>query len=153
MKDFGAYKVCRANADEMPEILKILSICELDARDCKPENFLLAKIGENIVGCIRHKIHPDGVAEICSLGVLPEFRNRGIAKCLFNEKLNELLEQGIKEIYLITIDEKFFLPFGFEIKYKLPYFIEQKLNWCKEHLPVVQPYFAMGHAHKVNNNE
>lgn len=125
------------------DILHVLEVCELDNRDIVPESFLIAKVDEKVIGCIRHKFHDENTVEICSLGVLPNFRGKGIGKALLKKKLNELINKNIRPIYVVTVDDRIFVPLGFKHDSNPKTAVQNKIKWCEKHLPVEKEYFAM----------
>jgi len=132
-----------AKPNDKPQIENILRICELDSRNLKVEDFLVIHNFQQIAGCIRHKIHSGNIAEICSWGVLPEFRQRGLGRQLLKEKIRELKEKKFSDIYVITVEEKYFTGSGFLRDAHPPRVIQEKIDWCTIHLPYPLPYFAM----------
>lgn len=66
--------------------------------DLKPENFLLAVKGDEIIGTVQMRRHPDGSRELGSLVVAPAWRRQGIAIRL----VNELLKGQGQNVYAIT---------------------------------------------------
>lgn len=143
MQNSTGVRIERANGSNLTDIIHVLEVCELDNREIVPENFFVATVDEKVVGCIRHKTHNENTAEICSLGVLPDFRSKGIGKALLKKKLNELISKNIRTIFVVTVDDRIFVPFGFTYEPKPENGIRSKILWCKEHLPVEKEYFAM----------
>ena len=88
-------------------------------------DFFLGIINENIVGCIS-LIEYDGIAEIRSFIVLPEFRGRGIGKALLDACILEAKKHDYDKIYALTHESVFgfFEKNGF-VKVEVP---EQKLE-------------------------
>jgi N-acetylglutamate synthase-like GNAT family acetyltransferase len=135
--------IIRANGSNLADIMHVLEVCELDSREMIPENFFIATVDEKVIGCIRHKIHDENTVEICSLGVLPDFRSKGIGKALLSKKLNELIQKNIQPVYVVTVDDRIFVPFGFKHDSNPKMAIKNKIQWCEKHLPVDKEYFAM----------
>lgn len=101
-------------------------------------SYVLAKIGDEVVGFVALHIHTKKLAEIRSLIVDKKYRGLGIGKNLVLKAIKEAKELGIKEILSLTYSKDFFEKLGFkEIeKIKIP---EQKI-WvdcikCK-HFPI-----------------
>ena len=101
-------------------------------------SYVLAKIGDEVVGFVALHIHTKKLAEIRSLIVDKKYRGLGIGKNLVLKAIKEAKELGIKEILSLTYNRDFFEKLGFkEIeKIKIP---EQKI-WvdcikCK-HFPI-----------------
>ena len=111
---------------------------ELDDRELKKEQFCAAFNDVQLLGFGRLWQHNDCI-ELCSLGVIPSHRNRGIGKAI----TTKLIETSKRPIYLTCIIPHFFTPFGFETVTSYPYSIQEKLDYCRESLPVEETYVAM----------
>lgn len=116
-------------AEEIPEVIRILKICDLYyPEDDTEENFsrkfskdkdlmLVATVQGEVVGFIMASY--DGwAAMVWHLGVLPGFRERGIAKALMDEICRRLKEKGTQYAYgLVKTDNTLMLErlsaFGF----------------------------------------
>lgn len=146
MPDF-TLEIRVAQQKDKADIETILEICELDSRDLKTEDFLIICDSQKTLGCIRHKMYAGNIVEICSWGVLPEYRQRGLGKQLLKEKIRILKEKKYTDIYVVTAEEKYFIGSGFLRIPNPPDVIQEKIEWCTIHLPYPLPYFAMKLLH------
>lgn len=103
-------------------------------------SYHLAKFQDKIIGFCALNIYTTTLAEIRSLIVAQEYRNRGIAQELVMKNIQEGLELGISNFLVLTYRPNLFKHLGFEEiqKEKIPY---QKI-WadciaCK-HFPTCQ---------------
>jgi len=111
---------------------------ELDNRGLKKEQFCAAFDQDKLLGFGRLWQHSDCI-ELCSLGVIPSHRNKGIGKAI----TAKLIAHTQRPIYLTCIIPHFFVPFGFKEVSVYPSSIQEKLDYCRESLPVEETYVAM----------
>ena len=124
--------------DDFKQICKYIQAFELDNRELKKEQFCAAFHQQQLLGFGRLRQHSDCI-ELCSLGVIPSHRNKGIGKAI----TAELIKQTLQPIYLTCIIPDFFTPFGFKEVSAYPLSIQEKLDYCRESLPVEETYVAM----------
>ena len=122
-------------------IKKYISEFELDNRDLKKEQFVIAKKGNELVGFGRIRKHI-GCEEICSLGTITPERNKGFAKLV----VNELTRLSKQPLYLVCIIPNFFSPFGFKIVTEYPTELKNKLEYCTGELVVEEEYVVMHYS-------
>lgn len=128
----------KPSVDEFKQICLFIKEYELDDRDLKQEQFTIALCDDVLLGFGRLRKHTNCL-ELCSLGVVAAFRNKGIGKAL----VNKLLENFTKNIYLVCIIPDFFIPFGFREVKEYPTSIQNKIEYCTQELKVPEPYVAM----------
>ena len=94
----------------------------------KPNVFLVAKIRDQVVGCIAYKKIAEDTVEMYRASVDEDFRGLKIGEKLVNELLNYAKSEGYQKMYLITgcaqvpaikLYQK--LGFQFEENLKLPF--------------------------------
>ena len=86
-------------------------------------NFLVYKDKNNqVIGCCSLQICWEDLAEIRSLAVHPNHKNKKIGKMLIKAHIAEAEEFGIKKIFALTYVPEFFAKLGFKKidKKKLP---------------------------------
>jgi N-acetylglutamate synthase-like GNAT family acetyltransferase len=123
---------------EFIQIQKYIHQFELDNRNLKQKEFTAAFRGNELVGFGRLRHHADCV-ELCSLGVVTNYRRKGIGKAI----VSDLIQRSCSEIYLVCIIPNFFAPFGFRIISSFPSAIQEKLDYCTSELVVPEEYIAM----------
>ncbi len=111
---------------------------ELDNRDLQQQQFTVAIRENKLVGFGRLRTHPDCM-ELCSLGVVTDYRKQGIGKAI----VQELIKKAIHSIYLVCIIPDFFKPFGFRETEKYPASILDKKKYCNSELVVPERYVVM----------
>jgi amino-acid N-acetyltransferase len=112
----------------------------LDDNDLNPEQFLVAKMDSEVIGFGRLRAYSD-CFELCSLGVIPSFRRKGIGSAL----TEALIQKSSASLYTVTIIPEFFSRFGFKVLQEFPIEIETKLKYCISALSVPEPYMVMKH--------
>lgn len=76
--------------------------------------FLVARIGDSIVGCGGAEAY-SVAALIRSVAVVPEHRSHGVGDSLVRQLLDELASRGLREFYLLTTTaERYFQQRGFQ---------------------------------------
>ncbi|HSH67467.1 MAG TPA: GNAT family N-acetyltransferase [Bacteroidia bacterium] len=123
---------------EFEQICNYIHEFELDNRELKKEEFCSAFRDQLLLGFGRLRKHSDCI-ELCSLGVIPSYRNQGIGKAI----TAELIRKTPNPIYLVCIIPSFFKPFGYREITTYPSAIQQKIDYCNQSLPVPEPYVAM----------
>lgn len=102
-----------ATADDAQTIRKIIHLVGINPTGLSWKRFTLAVDGQgNIIGCGQVKPHKDGSLELASIAVLPEWRNRGVARFI----IEHLLEQYPGRLYLTCRSqlEPLYQKFGFQ---------------------------------------
>lgn len=121
------------------DIVKVhLKELELDDRELKKEQFLIAKKDNKIAAFCRMRKHK-GCDELCSLGVIHSERGNGYAKLL----LQELIARSDQPLYLACIIPQMFMPLGFKVVTDYPPELKDKLNYCTSELTVPEKYVIM----------
>ena len=110
----------------------------LDAEDLQKEQFLIARHKNTLIGFGRLRKHKD-CTELCTLGVLPEHRGKGVGKKI----TNKLIKKAHSEIYVVCIIPNFFQKFGFEIVKNYPSSIARKHHLCTTKFIVDEAYCVM----------
>jgi N-acetylglutamate synthase-like GNAT family acetyltransferase len=128
----------KPSEEDFQLICQYIQAFELDNRGLKREEFCAAFQEHQLLGFGRLRQHPDCI-ELCSLGVIPAYRNKGIGKAI----TETLIKQQLQPIYLVCIIPHFFTPFGFKEVTVYPASIGQKLDYCMQSLPVPETYVAM----------
>ena len=123
---------------EFKQICLLITEFELDNRDLKKEQFIVALRHSELVGFGRLREHIDCL-ELCSLGVVTSYRRQGIGRAI----VAKLIEKISKNIYLVSIIPDFFIPFGFHKVEIFPVSIQNKIEYCTSELVVPEAYVAM----------
>jgi amino-acid N-acetyltransferase len=77
-----------------------------------PSFFVAEEAGE-LIGCCALQIYSKRMAEVRSLAVLPDFRERGVASKLVRRCTERARERGIRELFAVTSQTSFFERLGF----------------------------------------
>lgn len=123
---------------EFQTICDFIREFELDNRDLKKEQFILAVAGNQVLGFGRLRKHAD-CTELCSLGVVTPHRMKGIGKAI----VQELIKDSTDAVFLVCIIPDFFTPLGFCVTEKYPASVRDKILYCTQELVVPESYVAM----------
>lgn len=130
--------ISNCTTQQFEEVKKYISLFELDNRELKAEEFLVASINNSLVGFGRIREF-ENCSELCSLGVIEPERYKGIGSSL----TKQLIKKAKNKLYLVCIIPDFFKPIGFEICVQFPAELKDKLNYCNQNLPVSETYVVM----------
>ena len=104
-----------ARPEQLPGLAQLLTQNQLPVEDLPAglPNFWLALDGEKLVGSVGFETY-DTVALLRSLCVDAAYRNRALARQLYDRALDEAKKQGIQALYLLTTTaDGYFLRLGF----------------------------------------
>lgn len=142
----GLFTLRNPTDKEFKQICLFITEFELDNRDLKKEQFIVALSDNELIGFGRLREHTDCL-ELCSLGVVTSYRRQGIGKAI----VTKLIENFSKNIYLVCIIPDFFIPFGFQKVEIFPVSIQNKIEYCTSELIVPEPYVAMLLSPKIES--
>lgn len=126
----------------------------LDNRHLQCNEFLIALLKDELIGFGRIREY-ENCAELCSLGVVEAYRNKGVGKKLVISLIKNFYGKHFnhqKNLYVVTIIPKYFQKLGFDIvenSYPLP--ILEKYNYCVKFLTVPEKYYVMRFIHLPPN--
>lgn len=132
------YFLQKPNEEQFDAICGFIKQYELDNRDLKREQFIVAVCNGELLGFGRLRKHADCM-ELCSLGVVTPHRMKGIGKAI----VEELLRATSQSVYLVCIIPGFFEPLGFRTVEHYPESVKNKISYCAQELAVPETYFAM----------
>jgi len=115
----------KAREEDLASIEALALKFDLDHENMRAGNFIVAEEKGAIIGIGQVIKHKD-CTEIASVGVLPEFQKTGIGAAI----VKKLLEGLSGEIYLATINPKYFESFGFKKTLQIPPSMVKKEEWC-----------------------
>jgi amino-acid N-acetyltransferase len=76
-------------------------------------DFSVALDGDALVGCGALHFYTPGIAEVRSLAVLPDIKQRGIGRAVVEALETEALENDLEAIFAFTYVPQFFAKLGF----------------------------------------
>lgn len=105
---------CQATPEDGPAIFTLLDELEGDRSQFDITRFYVAKVDNNLIGCIRTKMFNAGCLELASLAVNKDYQRQGIGSRLVKELLSK---ETMRPIFLLTELEKenFYNKFNFNI--------------------------------------
>jgi N-acetylglutamate synthase-like GNAT family acetyltransferase len=142
------FTIRSAVASDAKRIRRIINLVHINPTGLSWKRFIVAIDGQgNIIGCGQAKPHKDGSMELASIAVLPEWRGKGVARCI----IEHLLEQYPGQLYLMCRSplEPLYQKFGFHtISYnEMPPYFQQinrmadlynRLTHAPDHLSVMR---------------
>jgi N-acetylglutamate synthase-like GNAT family acetyltransferase len=114
--------ITNCSAEDFLRVKKYISEFCLDDNDLKPEQFLVAKHGAELVGFGRLRSY-SGCSELCSLGVVEAYRKKGVGSQLSKT----LIRKSNSPLYTVTVIPEFFERLG--SKPVVPSRGRSRLNW------------------------
>jgi N-acetylglutamate synthase-like GNAT family acetyltransferase len=127
-----------ATETDFERIVPLIHQFELDDRELKKEQFLVAKQDNELIGFGRIRAR-ENCSELCSLGVIETNRLQGIGKDL----VRALINTSHQPLYLVCIIPVFFERFGFKVVSRYPKEMQEKLDYCSSELAVPEAYVVM----------
>ena len=124
--------------DDFLLVKKFISDFSLDDTQLDARQFLIAKKNHEVIGFVRYKKYED-CAELCSLGVVENYRLKGVGSKL----VRALLQKNGRPVFIVTIIPEFFTRFGFEDVPEYPESVRKKLLYCESSLSVPEKYLVM----------
>ncbi|MBN8702587.1 MAG: GNAT family N-acetyltransferase [Bacteroidetes bacterium] len=123
---------------EFEKVKAGILILQLDGRILNPDNFIVAKVDNKVVGFGQLKTFSH-YQEISTVGILPPYDQQGIGSRL----IKLLLEKSNKPVFVVTVIPAFFKRIGFTAASSYPESINEKLTYCSTQLPVAEEYVVM----------
>ena len=105
----------KVQPEDRPAIVRLLTDNGLppDGLPDNPENVLVARLGDRVVGSAALEIYPDG-ALLRSVAVEGTLRGRGVGQRIVRAALDLARRRGTASVYLLTTTAETFFPrFGF----------------------------------------
>ena len=78
------------------------------------QEFVVAVDGENVVGCGALHVLWEDLAEVRTVAIFPEFKNQGFGSQLLIALLDKAKNLGVKRVFCLTFETKFFAKHGFQ---------------------------------------
>ncbi|MFO7733438.1 MAG: GNAT family N-acetyltransferase [Candidatus Aminicenantes bacterium] len=121
-------RVRRAEPRDFDDIVDLARRLELAHAGMDEDIFWVAEDSGEVVGIVGFRKHPDCM-ELCSLGVDPAFRGRGVGRAL----VEALTAEAPGDIHLATVIPEYFQALGFTRAPAVPAsFVEKrKTPWCE----------------------
>ncbi len=118
----------KAEDRDIPGILALAATLSLDHPGMEKDEFWVAEEAGEVVGIVGLKRHPDCL-ELCSLGVNPRFRGRGLGAAL----IEALMAAYPAEVCLATAIPGFFEIHGFARMEAAPQSLSARkgTDWCE----------------------
>lgn len=117
-----------AAATDLPDIMEILEDINLDMEELHYTQFVLGKHRREVVGAGRIRLHTDGTAELCSLGVMEAFRGCGLGTHISKALLQAFPQ---RPLWVVSEIPDYFARFGFAPAADYPAVLADKLQRCQ----------------------
>ena len=105
-----------ARADDMPAIRALVRLFpkQLVQRDLpRVSSFFVATAKGEVIGCCALQIYSKRIAEVRTLAVHPDYQDHGIASKLVECCRQRAKQRGVKELFAVTSQIRFFERLGF----------------------------------------
>ncbi|MEI6848071.1 MAG: N-acetyltransferase [Chlorobiaceae bacterium] len=76
-------------------------------------NFFIAEYNGEVIGCCAIAFYTQKLAEIRSLAVFNKYKMKGIGRLLVEKAESVLREEGVKEVFVLTLSRDFFVHVGY----------------------------------------
>jgi amino-acid N-acetyltransferase len=116
-------KIRPAKTTDVPIIRKLVDTYAPDRRllskatvtlyEAVPD-FLVIEVDKKIVGAGAVHVLWEDLAEVRTVSVFPDYKNKGIGSKLLEALIVRAKELGVKRIFCLTFETKFFAKHGFE---------------------------------------
>jgi len=123
---------------QFEEVKKYVEKFWLDNDNMQPEQFRILLDDSKLVAFGRLRKNNDAT-ELCSLGVLEEYRHHGMGSAL----VKHLLSIASSDVYVVCVIPGFFKKQGFNTVTEFPSSIQKKRDLCVNHYHVGIPYEVM----------
>jgi N-acetylglutamate synthase-like GNAT family acetyltransferase len=129
-----------AKSQHQIEIIKIIEQENLDKVNVNYSEFIIALKQQSIIGIGRIRQHAEN-KELCSLGIVPEERGKGIGRSIVKALIEKVNGENL---YLVSDIPLYFNKLGFVITEERPVQMLDKLEQCLKFLdckaPVIMKY-------------
>ncbi len=92
---------------------RLLSKATVTLYEAVPDFLVIEKDGQ-IIGAGAVYVLWEDLAEVRTVAVFPEFKNKGIGSQLLSALLQKAKDLGVKRVFCLTFETKFFTKHGFE---------------------------------------
>jgi amino-acid N-acetyltransferase len=92
---------------------RLLSKATVTLYEAVPDFLVIEKDGQIIGAGAIHVLWED-LAEVRTVAVFPDFKNKGIGTQLLEALLQKAKDLGVKRVFCLTFETKFFTKHGFE---------------------------------------
>jgi amino-acid N-acetyltransferase len=92
-------------------------------------NFFVAEYNGEVIGCCAIAFYTPKLAEIRSLAVFNRYKMKGIGRLLVEKAESVLREEGVEEVFVLTLSRDFFSRLGYS-EVKKEYFPHKKWRDC-----------------------
>ena len=76
-------------------------------------NFFVAEYNGEVIGCCAIAFYTSKLAEIRSLAVFNRYKMKGIGRLLVEKAETVLREEGVSEVFVLTLSSEFFRRLGY----------------------------------------
>ncbi len=124
--------ICRSNLKEFESDIKFyVKRFKLDDKNMAAHQFKVLLYENKFAAFGRLRDNGDAI-ELCSLGVVEEYRGKKLGNAIVKELLSEIKQ----DIYLVTVIPAFFTKLGFRETQEYPISLQDKRdNFCEHHHP------------------
>jgi N-acetylglutamate synthase-like GNAT family acetyltransferase len=125
---------------DLPDIMELLEALNLDMEEVHYSEFFVCKDKGELIAAGRVRAHEDGVYELCSLGVLEDYRMAGIGTDIIKALVNK---HSLDSVYVVTEIPEFFEKTGFVKSTHKSEYLQDKLKRCVEEYACKNPIIML----------
>jgi N-acetylglutamate synthase-like GNAT family acetyltransferase len=126
---------------EFEQVKKYARQFNLDDENMERSQFKVLLSDNKLAAFGRLKVHKDAI-ELCTLGVVEEFRGKKLGEALVRDFINQINQ----DLYLVTVIPTFFSKMGFKEVKEYPASIKEKTEMCGTKHHVDEVYVVMKHS-------
>jgi N-acetylglutamate synthase-like GNAT family acetyltransferase len=133
-------KILPALNTDLPDIIELLETLNLDMEEVHYSEFFVCKDKGELIAAGRVREYEDGVFELCSLGVLEDYRGAGVGIDIVKALLQK---HSLDSVYVVTEIPTYFEKSGFVLSNVKSERLLDKQKRCVEEYACSNPVFMV----------
>ena len=133
-------KILPALNTDLPDIIELLETLNLDMEEVHYSEFFVCKDKGELIAAGRVRQHEDGFYELCSLGVLEDYRGAGLGIDIVKALLQK---HSLDTVYVVTEIPVYFEKSGFVLSNIKSESLQEKQKRCVEEYACGNPVFMV----------
>jgi N-acetylglutamate synthase-like GNAT family acetyltransferase len=133
-------KILPALNTDLPDIIELLETLNLDMEEVHYSEFFVCKDKGELIAAGRVREYEDGAFELCSLGVLEDYRGAGIGTDIVKALMQK---HSLDSVYVVSEIPDFFGKCGFVLSKHKSEFLQDKIKRCLEEYACSNPVLML----------